>query len=369
MLTGGNVYLKCEHRQLTGSFKVRGAYNKIAKLKESGGVQSVIASSAGNHAQGVAFAAQKNGMRAVIVMPRSASIAKISATEGYGAEVVLYGSCYDDAHAKAVELQRETGAVFIEPFDDDDVIAGQGTLGLEIINELQDVDAIVIPAGGGGLLAGVAKTVKSLKPSVKIIGVQAARADAVCRSFEAGRLTPLDDIFTIADGIAVKKPGALTFSIIRDYVDEMVTVTDEEIASTIIELIERTKQIVEPAGAAALAAVLRGKTDVGGRNVVCILSGGNIDVGFIHKVIEKGLIDRGRELRLSVLMQDAPGGLAIISGIIGELNANITSVRYDRASAELHLNEVILHITCEVGGREHGGRLIGRLTEAGYRLF
>ncbi|MDR2091663.1 MAG: threonine ammonia-lyase [Clostridiales bacterium] len=368
-ITGGKVYLKCENRQLTGSFKVRGAYNKIAKLKQNGSITDVIASSAGNHAQGVAFAAKKNGIEATIVMPRSTPIAKISATENYGAKVILFGDCYDDAHTKAVEIQKETGAVFIEPFDDEDIIAGQATVGLEIIDELEDADVIFVPAGGGGLLAGVAKTVKSLKPSVKIIGVQAEKADAVCRSFALKKHTSLDSIFTIADGIAVKNPGELTFSIIKDYVDGMVTVSDEEIASAIIELIERTKQIVEPAGAAALAAALNGRYDISGKNAVCLLSGGNIDVGFIHKIIEKGLIGRGRELNLAVVMRDVPGGLSRISGIIGEENANIVSVRYDRASAELHLNEVILHITCEVGGHGHTVRLLNKISEAGYRLM
>jgi threonine dehydratase len=367
-VTGGRIYLKCEHRQLTGSFKVRGAYNKIAKLKQEGNITKVIASSAGNHAQGVAFAARENGIEASIVMPRSTPIAKISATKSYGATVILSGDCYDDAHAKAVELQKETGAVFIEPFNDLDVIAGQATVGLEIVNELEDVDAVFVPAGGGGLLAGVAKTIKSLKPSVKIIGVQAEKADAICRSFAAKKHTALDSVFTIADGIAVKNPGELAFAIIKDCVDDMLTVTDEEIASAIIELIERTKQIVEPAGAAALAAVLNGKYDVRGLNTVCLLSGGNIDVGFIHKIIEKGLIERGRELNLSVVMQDIPGGLSKISGIIGNENANITSVRYDRASADLHLNEVILHIACEVSGKEHAEKLLRELSAAGYRL-
>ncbi|MDR1906472.1 MAG: threonine ammonia-lyase [Clostridiales bacterium] len=367
-VTGGTVYLKCEHRQLTGSFKVRGAYNKITKIKQSGATSDVIASSAGNHAQGVAFAARENGIKATIVMPRSTPIAKVSATEHYGAEVILFGDCYDDAHAKAVEIRNETGAIFIEPFDDVDVIAGQATVGLEIVNELEDADVIFVPAGGGGLLAGIAKTVKSLKPSVKIIGVQAEKADAICQSFALGKRVALDSIFTIADGIAVKKPGGLTFSIIKDYVDGMLTVTDEEIASTIIELIERTKQIVEPAGAAALAAVLSGKYDISGRNAVCLLSGGNIDVGFIHKIIEKGLIGRERELNLSVIMRDIPGGLSKISGIIGGENANIVSVRYDRTSAELHLNEVILHITCEVSGKEHANRLLNQLAHAGYKM-
>ncbi|MDR3216235.1 MAG: threonine ammonia-lyase [Clostridiaceae bacterium] len=368
-LSGGNVYLKCENRQLTGSFKVRGAYNKMAVLKERGGCGRVIAASAGNHAQGVAFAARESGIKATIVMPRSTPIVKVSATEGYGAEVLLYGDCYDDAHQKALEIQAQTGAVFIEAFDDDDVIAGQGTLGLEIVNELQDVDVIVVPAGGGGLLAGVAKTVKSLKPGVRIVGVQAAKADAIKRSFDEKKLLSLDNIYTIADGIAVKKPGKRTFDIIKDYADEVVSVTDEEIASTIIDLMERTKQVVEPAGAAGLAAVLHGKTNVKGLNVACVLSGGNIDVGFIHKIIEKGLIQRGRELHLSILVNDAPGSLAKISGITGDSYANITSVRYDRAVAEIHLNEVILHITCEVSGKEHGARLIKRLSDAGFKLL
>lgn len=368
-VAGGNVFLKCENRQLTGSFKVRGAYNKIAKLKEAGSISDVIASSAGNHAQGVAFGSRANGVKATIVMPRSAPIAKVSATEQYGAEVILFGDCYDDAHAHAVELQKKTGAIFIEPFDDPDVIAGQATIGLEIINELQDADAVFVPAGGGGLLAGVAKTVKSLKPSVKVIGVQAAKADAVCRSFSKKELVKLNEIFTIADGIAVKAPGTLTFSIIREYVDEMLTVTDEEIAAAIIELMERTKQVVEPAGAAALAAVLNHKTDIRGKNAVCLLSGGNIDVGFIHKIIEKGLIWRGRELNLSVVMPDVPGGLSKISGIIGGENANIVSVRYDRASAGIRINEVVLHITCEVSGKPHAGKLLDRLESAGYKLL
>lgn len=368
-MTGANIYLKCEHRQKTGSFKVRGAYNKIAILKARGNITNVIASSAGNHAQGVAFGARENGLKATIVMPRTTPIAKVLATQSYGAEVVLHGDCYDDAYQRAKEIEQETGVEFIEPFNDEDVIAGQGTIGLEIINELDDVDTIIIPTGGGGLIAGVAKAVKSLKPSVKIIGVQAHRADAMVKSFYKKELVTLSSIFTIADGIAVKKPGDKTFELIKQYADDMVTVTDAEIASTIIELIERTKQIVEPAGATSLAAVLYDKVDIKGKNVVAILSGGNIDVGFIHKIIEKGLINRGRQISFSILMMDAPGGLARLSAIIGSSNANIISVRYDRASAEIHINEVILHITCEVSGKEHGNKIVKDLEEAGYRLL
>ena len=267
-MTGGEIYLKCEHRQKTGSFKVRGAYNKIAKLRAVKEFTEVIASSAGNHAQGVAYAARESGLKATIVMPRSTPIAKVLATENYGAHVILHGDCYDEAYQKALEIQKETGAEFIEPFNDDDVIAGQGTLGLEIINELDDVDMIIVPTGGGGLIAGVAKTIKSLKPTVKIVGVQAHRADALCKSYQKKELVTLNSIFTIADGIAVKKPGDITYKMILENVDEMVTVTDAEIASTIIELLERTKQIVEPAGATSLAAVLHNKVDVKGKNVV-----------------------------------------------------------------------------------------------------
>lgn len=368
-MTNANIYLKCEHRQKTGSFKVRGAYNKISILKTQKDFTQVIASSAGNHAQGVAYAARENGLKATIVMPRSTPIAKILATKNYGANVVLYGDCYDEAYQKAKEIEQETGGEFIEPFNDDDVIAGQGTLGLEIINELEDVDMVVVPTGGGGLIAGVAKTIKSLKPTVEIIGVQAHRADAICKSFQKKELQTLSSIFTIADGIAVKQPGDKTFAIIKDYVDQMVTVTDAEIASTIIELMERTKQIVEPAGATSLAAVLYDKINIKGKNVVCILSGGNIDVGFMHKIIEKGLITRGRQISFSILMLDAPGGLANLSSIIANSNANIISVRYDRASAEIHVNEVILHITCEVSGKEHGNSLVKDLEDAGYRIL
>lgn len=368
-LTGANVYVKWENRQKTGSFKVRGAYNKISKLKSLKEFNSVVASSAGNHAQGVAYGARENNLQATIVMPRSTPIAKVLATENYGAKVELYGDCYDEAHERAIEIQKQTGAEFIEPFNDEDVIAGQGTLGLEIINDLEDIDTIVVPVGGGGLLAGIAYTVKSLKPSVRIIGVQASKADALVQSFHAKELIKMNEIFTIADGIAVKEPGDITFNLIKDYVDDMVTVTDEEIASTIIELIERTKQIVEPAGATSLTALLNNRIkDIKGKNVVCLLSGGNIDVSFISKIIEKGLINRGRQISFSLLLLDAPGGLERIAGLIASENANITSVRYDRTRAEIHINEVILHITCEVSGKEHGDKLVDKLRKSGYSL-
>jgi threonine dehydratase len=369
-LTGGNIFLKCENRQKTGSFKVRGAYNKVAKLIEDGQRPSaVIAASAGNHAQGVAFAARESGIPAIVVMPKGAPLAKIAATQGYGAEVVLAGESYDDAWTHAKEMQKTTGATFLEPFNDTDVIAGQGTIGLEILHDLSSADVIICPTGGGGLLAGVAAAVKSINPKVKVIGVQAERADAMVRSFKAGSVNPLAKVSTIADGIAVKKPGDITFDLIKKYVDGIVTVSDDEIASTIIELIERTKQVVEPAGATSLAAVVSGKVDARGKNVVCILSGGNIDVGFIHKIIERGLLKRGRQISLAILIPDKPGSLEKISGIIAGTNANVIGVRYDRSSVDMQINDVILHITCECSGREHSARIVKELEASGFKVL
>jgi len=368
-LTGAEVYFKCENRQKTGSFKVRGAYNKIAKLLETSKPAAVIAASAGNHAQGVAYAARQAGIPCTIVMPRSAPLAKVSATQGYGANVVLYGDNFDEAWTHAKELEKQTGATFIEPFNDLDVIAGQATVGLEILDECPDADIIVVPAGGGGLLAGVASVVKHKNPKVKVVGVQAAKADALVQSFAKGKLCPLDRIYTIADGIAVKRPGDKTFELIKAHTDQMVSVTDDEIAEAIIELIERTKQVVEPAGATSLAAVTSGKINIKGKKVVCILSGGNIDIGFIHKIIERGLLKRGRHLSLSILLQDIPGGLEKISGIIARANSNITGVRYDRSVAGLQINDVLLHITCEVSGHNHSKHIINELESNGFKVI
>lgn len=363
----GDLFLKCENRQKTGSFKVRGAYNKIAKIAEDG-VKTVVASSAGNHAQGVAYAAGERGMRSIIVMPRSTPIAKVSATETYGAEVVLYGDVYDDAYARALELVEENGAAFVHPFDDEDVIAGQATIALELTADMPDLDVVIVPAGGGGLLAGIAYAIKHINPKIRVIGVQAARADAIVRSFRTGKLIESDKIFTIADGIAVKRPGDTTFQLIKKYVDEMLTVTDDEIAATIIQLMERAKQIVEPAGATSLALALSGRLDLAGKKAACVLSGGNIDVGFVHKIIEKGLVSRGRQMQFSVVLADKPGSLEEFARIMGVNGANIISVQYDRMSAELQLNETILHIACEVSGFTHGRRVIGALAGEGFNI-
>ncbi len=368
-MTGADVYLKCENQQKTGSFKVRGAYNKIMKRYEEGGLTSVIASSAGNHAQGVAFAATSIGVKSTIVMPRTTPIAKVAATQGYGAEVVLAGAIYDEAFARACEIMEETGAEFIHPFDDDDVMAGQGTIALEILSDLPGVDVVFVPAGGGGLISGVAACLKQINPRIQVIGVQAAGAPAIANAFHNDHAMPCENVHTIADGIAVKTPGSKTMDYINQYVDRMVTVSDAEIASTILLLLERTKQVVEPAGAAALAAMLSGVVDIRGKKAVCILSGGNIDVSFIHKVVEKGLVTRGRHMKFSTIMPDVPGSLARFAEIVAEANANVIVFQHDRVQADLDIGEAIVQVVCEVGGKEHGQRLLAALTEAGYTIM
>ena len=368
-MTGAEVYLKYENQQKTGSFKVRGAYNKIMKRYAEGDLHAVVASSAGNHAQGVAFAASSVGVKSTIVMPRSTPIAKVSATQGYGADVVLAGNIYDEAYAKACEICEETGAEFIHPFDDEDVMAGQGTIALEILRDLPFVDMIFVPAGGGGLISGVAACAKQINPRIQIIGVQAEGAPAIANSFRAGERKPSDSVHTIADGIAVKTPGDLTYELCEKYVDEIVTVTDDEISTAILTLIEQQKLIAEGAGAVSVAAVLFNKIPVEGRNVVCLVSGGNIDVSFIHKIVEKGLITRCRQLKFSVLMPDAPGALERFSHIVAQQNANIILFQHDRVQTDLEIGEAIIHVVCEVGGVDHAKRLIDTLIDDGYKVF
>lgn len=368
-MSGAEVYLKYENQQKTGSFKVRGAYNKIMKRYEEGGLSAVVASSAGNHAQGVAFAASQIGVPATIVMPRSTPIAKVSATEGYGAKVVLHGSIYDEAYAKACEIVEAEGAEFIHPFDDEDVMAGQGTIALEILSDLPTVDMIFVPAGGGGLVSGIAACAKQINPRIQIIGVQAEGANSIVASFQKEHVIPSSRVHTIADGIAVKTPGAKTMQYINQYVDQMVTVSDAEIAGAILMLIERTKQVVEPAGAASLAAVLNHKADIAGKKVCCVLSGGNIDVSFIHKVVEKGLVTRGRHLKFSTVMPDAPGSLERFAHLVAEQNANVILFNHDRVQADLDIGDAIIHVVCEVGGKEHGQRLLDTLRKNGYIIL
>ena len=367
-MTGAEVYLKYENQQKTGSFKVRGAYNKIMKRYEEGDLKAVVASSAGNHAQGVAFAASRIGVPATICMPRSTPIAKVSATQGYGANVVLHGAIYDEAYAKACEIVETEGAELIHPFDDEDVIAGQGTIALEILSDLPFVDMVLVPAGGGGLVSGVAACIKQINPRIQVIGVQAAGAPAIAENFKKDEVTPSATVHTIADGIAVKNPGKITMEYINQYVDQMVTVTDAEIAGAILLLLERTKQVVEPAGATPLAAILNGKVDIKGKKVCCVLSGGNIDVSFIHKVVAKGLVTRGRHLKFSTVMPDIPGSLERFAHLIAQENANIILFDHDRVHADLDIDAAIVHMVCEVSGKEHGEKLLSTLRAAGYPI-
>ena len=367
-MTGGEIFLKCENRQKTGSFKIRGASNKIACMIERGERGSVVASSAGNHAQGVAYAAARLGIPATIVMPSAAPIAKVQATQGYGARVVLAGDCYDDAYAEACRICKEEGATFLHPYNDTEVMAGQGTLGIEILRDLPDADMIITPVGGGGLLGGVAAAVKQINPRVQVYGVQAEGADAMVRSFNAKKLCCTDSASTIADGIAVKAPGDLSFELISRYADGLVTVSDSQIAEAILLLIERCKQIVEPAGATPLAAVLNGKLDIAGKKVVCLMSGGNIDVSFVQSIIEKGLVERHRRIKFRVNLIDRPGSLVSLLNIIAGAGANILTVEHDKLKAGLNPNEISVHLSCEVGGEEHASALYAALEENRYRV-
>ncbi len=367
-MTGADIYLKYENQQKTGSFKIRGASNKIASLYERGEIKAAVAASAGNHAQGTAYASSVRGIPATIVMPKSTPIAKVNATQGYGAKVVLHGDCYDDAYAKAVEIVEKEGATFIHPYDDLEVMAGQGTIGIEILKDLPMVDMIITPVGGGGLLAGVAACIKQINPRIEVVGVQAEGAPAAVKSFDAKGYVTTDTVNTIADGIAVKCPGKNTMELINKYADKLVTVTDAEISSAILMLIERTKQIVEPAGATPLAAVLSGKLDIKGKKVVCVMSGGNIDVAFIQRIIELGLASRDRKIKFKATLLDIPGSLEHFSHVLTETNANVVMVQYDRMSADLDPNEVIIHVACEVGGKEHGNKVIKALEKHGYKV-
>lgn len=367
-MTGAEIFLKCENRQKTGAFKLRGASNKLASMVARGERRPVVASSAGNHAQGVAYAAKMFSIPATIVMPETAPIAKVQATEGYGARVVLAGSCYDDAYAEACRICRDEGARFLHPYNDVEVMTGQGTLALEILEQLPETDVIIVPAGGGGLLAGVAAAAKQLKPEVKVYGVQAEGADAIARSLKAGRLVTTDSAATIADGIAVKAPGDMTVELIRRWADGVVTVSDLEISDAILQLMERSKQIVEPAGATPLAAVLNGRIDAAGKNVVCVLSGGNIDVSFIQCIIEQGLVARHRRIKFTVTLLDRPGSLARMLDVIAASRANILTVEHDKLSLDLNPNETTVHIACEVAGSKHGKSVLGALRAQGYKV-
>lgn len=304
---GTELYLKTENLQIAGSFKVRGAYYKMLQLTEEERRRGVIACSAGNHAQGVALAAQKNGIKAVICLPDGAPISKVEATRSYGAEICLVEGVYDDAYQKALQLRDENGYTFIHPFDDPDVIAGQGTIALELAEQVPDMDAVIVPIGGGGLISGIAYTIKSLNPRVKVYGVQASGAPSMLNSIHDSHIEALDSVFTIADGIAVKKPGSITYGLCSRYVDEIVTVTDDEISAAILALMEQHKLVTEGAGAVSVAAAMFGKVDLAGKKTVCLLSGGNIDVTILSRVITRGLLMSGRSCQLNIELVDKPG--------------------------------------------------------------
>ena len=363
-----HTYLKTENLQVTGSFKVRGAYYKISQLTEEEKSHGVIACSAGNHAQGVALAAQKSGIKSVICLPDGAPISKVEATKSYGAEICLVPGVYDDAYAEAIRQRDEKGYTFVHPFDDENVIAGQGTIGLEILNEMPDVDAVVAAIGGGGLLSGVACAIKSLNPNIKVYGVQAEGAPSMVESIKAGTPVHLDKVSTIADGIQVKEPGEHTFEYIQKYVDDIVTVSDDEIASAILALIESQKMVSEGAGAAPLAAVMFEKLPLKGKKVVCIVSGGNIDVTILNRVIKRGLLRSGRQQTLCIELQDKPGQLVAVSKIIADLGANVISVHHERAGEGSDVTAAYLRIIIETRNFDHVRQISDALTGAGFKL-
>ena len=346
------LYLKPENLQITGSFKVRGAGYKIAMLTEEEKARGVIACSAGNHAQGVALAASKNGIKSLICLPDTAPISKVEATKGFGAEVCLVEGCYDDAYKKALELKEEMGYTFVHPFDDENVIAGQGTIALEILSQLDNIDAIIVPVGGGGLISGIAYTAKQIRPSVKVYGVQAAGAPSMFNSISGGVIECLDSVQTIADGIAVKQPGENTFALVRDYVDDIALVTDDEVASAILALIEKQKMIAEGAGAVAVAAAMFGKFPLKGKRVVSVVSGGNIDVTSLSRVIDRGLLNSGRSSSLLIELIDKPGQLKDISRIIADCGGNVTGVHYEKGATE-SVHGVFLRIDMETRDFDH----------------
>ncbi len=365
---GENVYIKSENLQLTGSFKLRGAYNKISSLTAEEKSKGVIACSAGNHAQGVALSATKNGIKSVICMPAGAPIAKVEATKGYGAEVVLVDGVYDDAAREAERLTQEHGYTFAHPFNDEYVMAGQGTIALEIIQQLPEVEQIVVPIGGGGLISGVAFTIKQLKPECKVIGVQAATVPSMYESRKNGQITTVPDGNTIADGIHVLTPGNLTFEMVQKYVDEVVTVTEDEICAAILALLEKSKTVAEGAGATPVAACLYGKVDMT-KKTVCVVSGGNVDVTTLSRILTKGLIKTGRIAEIKTKVVDKPGQLNHLLQIIADTGANIMSVDHKREDKEAEVNVCVVSMVLETRNTEHVAQIHEALKNSGYMLL
>ncbi|HNX99780.1 MAG TPA: threonine ammonia-lyase [Oscillospiraceae bacterium] len=365
---GKNIYIKAENLQMTGAFKLRGAYYKISCLTEEERARGVIACSAGNHAQGIAYSATKNGVRSIICMPASAPLSKIEATKNYGAEVVLVDGVYDDAYDRAVALAQEYGYTFAHPFNDERVIAGQGTIALEILEQLPDAEQIIVPIGGGGLISGVAYAVKHLKPECRVIGVQAAGAPSMADSIRQGRIIELPSVSTIADGIAVKKPGDLTFALCRQYVDEIVTVTESEIASAILTLMETQKTVAEGAGATSVAAAMFGKVDTE-KKTVCLVSGGNIDVSILSRVITKGLTKTGRITEITTKVTDKPGQLTTLLQRVARTGANIISISHNREDEKSEINSCVVSMVLETRNIDHVHEIHNSLAQAGYELL
>lgn len=362
------IYLKTENLQVTGSFKLRGAYYKISQLSEEEKKHGIIACSAGNHAQGVALASQKNNIPCLICMPDGAPLSKVEATKKYGAEVCLVKNTYDDAYAKALEIQKEEGRTLIHPFDDDDVIAGQGTIGLEILDQLSSADAVIVPVGGGGLLSGVAFAIKNLNPNCKVYGVQAAGAPSMYKSIKDGRMVTLDSVNTFADGIAVKHPGDITFEMISKYVDDMAIVSEDEIAAAILALMEKQKLVAEGAGAVSVAAAMFNKFNLQGKKIVCLVSGGNIDVSFLNRVVTRGLIMSGRRSTITVELADRPGQLLSVSEIISRCGGNVVTVYHDRSDPNMAVNSCFLRVVMETRDREQAAEIKQELVKAGMQL-
>ena len=363
------VYLKTENLQNTGSFKIRGAYYKMSQLSDEEKARGVVACSAGNHAQGVALAAQKNGIQSVICLPDVAPISKVEATRSYGAEVCMVKGCYDDAYAKALSLRDERGYTFIHPFDDEQVIAGQGTIALELIEQLPDLDAVIVPVGGGGLISGVAFTIKSLNPNIKVYGVEAAGAASMHAALKKDAIDTLPTVSTMADGIAVKRPGDVTYELCRQYVDKVVTVTDDEISAAILALMEQQKMVAEGAGAASVAAVMFNKLPIKGKKVACVVSGGNIDVTILSRVIKRGLLMSGRNCQLTVELVDKPGQLLDVSGTIAALGGNVISVHHERANEGSAINGCYLRLELETRDFEQIEQIRTALKAQGFRLL
>lgn len=365
-----NVYLKTENLQVTGSFKIRGSYFKISQLSDEEKAHGVIACSAGNHAQGVALAATKNGIKSLICLPAGAPISKVEATKRFGAEVCMVNGVYDDAYQKAIELKEEKGYTFIHPFDDEDVIAGQGTIGLEIMEQLPNADVVVVPIGGGGLISGVAYTIKQINPNCKVYGVQAAGAPSMANSLMDGKIETLQRVQTIADGIAVKTPGDNTYELCKNYVDGVVTVTDDEISAAILTLLEQQKLIAEGAGAVPVAAVLFDKLpeSIEGKNVCCLVSGGNIDVTILSRVIERGLKMGGRTANITIALSDKPGQLAGVSAIVADMGANVVSVNYDSTDLDMNITDCYLRIAVETRDFDHITAIKKALLNAGFEV-